>query len=65
MSIKRKKPGAVPVYKERWQELAKSADRIDDARYEYRKLNPQLSLIQAHRVVAEFHRTFVRTFGRA
>lgn len=64
MGIKRKRSGPAPMFKERWQELAKSVDRIDDARYEYRRLHPEVSLIQAHRAVAAFHREYVKTYKR-
>ena len=56
MGIKKKKSGPAPTYSERWQVLAQNINRLDEARAAYREANPQVSIVEAHRVVGAFHK---------
>lgn len=64
MSIKHKRSGAVPIFPERWQELAKDEKRLVEAVREYRATNKTASLVEASRIVRQFHRKFKDTWGK-
>lgn len=64
MSIKKKAPGAVPNYTERWQELATDESRLMEAAREYRAANPKVMLIEAYRVVRDFYKKHKKTYSR-
>ncbi len=63
MGIKRKKAAARPRFEQRWQELATSGLRKDEARRAYMTANPGVNLVEAHRAVQQFHQDYVRTYG--
>lgn len=63
MSNSRQRGGQVPVFNERWKELAKDPKRLTQARAEYMRVHPNVRLVGAHRVVKEFHVNFVRSYG--
>lgn len=64
MSIKNKKMGPVPMYPQRWQELAKDPNRLPEAAREYMAQSKErMGLTSAHRHVKEFHREHMRKFG--
>lgn len=65
MAIKRKKAGAVPIYPERWKELAKDKDRLVEAAREYMLAHqPEPGKLNtAYRAVREFHVQHTQRFG--
>lgn len=64
MSISKKKPGAEPLYAERWKELAKDGARLAEAASVYLEETNSKSLTEAFREVREFNRNFMATFRR-
>lgn len=63
MSIKRKRSGPVPIFQERWKELATDEKRLVEATKEYRSAHPSATLVEAAREVRHFNRTFKQTWG--
>jgi hypothetical protein len=64
MGIKRKRSGPAPTYPELWQEIAKDPKRLDEARRMYRLSNPNMRLVEAHRIVEAFAKNHQEKFGR-
>lgn len=62
MSIKHKRSGPVPIFPERWQELAKDPNRLVEAAREYRSVYKNASLVEAARMVRQFHQKFTSTY---
>ena len=63
MGIRNKRPGPMPIYPERWQELAKDGKRLNEAAKEYWFSHRGLSLFEAMRHVREFHQKHVAKFS--
>ena len=60
--MRRKKRSPEPIYPERWQEIAKDARRLSEARAMYMSLHPGTKLVQAHKVVRDFHLNYKKQF---
>lgn len=65
MAIKSKKPGMIPVYQERWKEMAKDGSRLGEAATLYLEEEKTKSLTEAFKAVRDFNREFMRTYGPA
>lgn len=62
MSIKRKRPGAEPIYDDRWRELAKDERRFVEAAAEYRREFPNATLVEAARAVKAQHQRYTQQY---